>query len=156
METDRRGRLAAGLAATLGVLLVLAIPAAHSASAKAAKDRDGDGLSDRYEVKKSRTNPGRKDTDRDRLSDRKELRKYKTNPRRRDTDRDGISDWGELRKLKTDPRRKDTDGDGISDGKELRRGSDPLGRTRPRPARTTPTGPRARIPPPATSPAWAR
>ena len=89
------------------------------------KDTDRDGLRDRYEVRKSRTRPRRPDTDRDGLRDGYEVRKSKTNPRRKDTDGDGLSDRFELRVTKTNPRRKDTDGDGVNDGVERRQGSDP-------------------------------
>ncbi|HEY1276816.1 MAG TPA: hypothetical protein VGF25_18040, partial [Thermoleophilaceae bacterium] len=89
-------------------------------------DTDGDRLRDRYELRRSHTNPRRRDTDRDGLGDRYELRRSHTNPRRRDTDRDGLSDRYELRRSHTNPRKRDTDGDGVSDGVEVRRGTDPL------------------------------
>jgi hypothetical protein len=85
------------------------------------KDTDGDGISDGKEVRRFKTKPRRKDTDRDGLDDRRELRKYKTNPRRKDTDRDRLNDWREVRKYKTNPRKADTDGDGLSDWRELRK-----------------------------------
>jgi len=75
----------------------------HHARGKFRADRDGDGLPNRYE-----------------------RRRTHTNPRRRDTDGDGLSDWVEVKRTKTNPRRSDTDGDGYSDGKEVAAGSDPL------------------------------
>ena len=90
-----------------------------------ARDRDRDGLSDRYELKKSHTGVRRADTDRDRLRDGYEVRKSKTNPRRADTDRDGLSDRFELRRSQTHPRSRDTDRDGMNDGLELMLGRDP-------------------------------
>lgn len=107
------------LAAALLALIVLAglLPDAEARK----RDRDNDGLSNRFERKKSHTNPRRADTDGDKLRDRFELRRSKTNPRRRDTDRDGLSDGAEVRRFKTNPRRRDTDRDGLSDGAEVRR-----------------------------------
>lgn len=89
------------------------------------RDRDRDGLSDRYEFKESHTGVRRADTDRDGLRDGYGARRSKTNPRRADTDRDGLSDGFELRRSKTHPRRRDTDRDGMSDGLELLLGRDP-------------------------------
>jgi hypothetical protein len=85
------------------------------------RDTDKDRLSDRFEVKRSHTSPHKNDTDKDRLSDRFEVRRSHTNPRRKDTDRDGLRDRFELRRSHTNPRKKDTDGDGLSDRFELRR-----------------------------------
>jgi hypothetical protein len=89
------------------------------------KDTDRDGLGDRFEVRRSKTNPRRKDTDRDGLRDRFELKRSRTNPRRKDTDKDGLRDGAEVKRWKTNPRKKDTDGDGFGDGLEVRRGSNP-------------------------------
>ena len=76
-----------------------------AATASAARDRDRDGLPDRWEkryhlsvVKKS----ARRDPDRDGLRNRGEYR-HRTHPRRRDTDRDGHGDGVEVRKG-TNPR----------------------------------------------------
>ena len=102
-------------------LLVLLVTSAAAESKPRKTDRDGDGLSDRYERKVSKTDPRRKDTDRDGLRDRYELRVSKTRPRRKDTDRDGLGDGYEVRRSKTNPRRLDTDRDGLSDGFEVLR-----------------------------------
>jgi hypothetical protein len=69
------------------------------------------------------------DSDDDGLSNRFELRRSHTNPRKKDTDRDGLGDRFELRRSKTNPRKGDTDSDGQADGVEVRRGSDPGGAT---------------------------
>ncbi len=120
------------------------------AAVASARDRDHDGLRDRWERKhnlsvhkksgkrdpdrdrlnnrrefKHRTNPHRRDTDRDGLRDGAEVRRYKTNPRRRDTDRDGLRDRAEIKRYKTNPRRRDTDRDGYSDRAEIRAGTNP-------------------------------
>jgi hypothetical protein len=111
---------------TAMVLLAAAsviLPASQASAA--VRDTDRDGLSNRYELKRSHTNPRRADTDRDRLRDRFELRRSRTNPRVRDTDGDGLGDGFEWKRSKTSPRRKDTDGDGYSDGVEVYVGGDP-------------------------------
>jgi hypothetical protein len=108
-----------GIAAS--VVLALLPPVAAASS----KDRDGDGLSNRFEKTRSHTNPGRADTDRDRLGDRFELRTSQTNPRRPDTDGDGLRDGFEVHRSKTSPRREDTDADGSHDGVEVLLGTDP-------------------------------
>ena len=107
-------------------VLMLVCVLAPAASA-AARDRDGDGLPDRWErkfhlsiTKKS----GKGDPDHDRLSNRREHR-LRTNPRKKDTDGDGLRDRAEVRRYKTNPRKKDTDKDGFSDGAEVRAGTNP-------------------------------
>jgi hypothetical protein len=91
------------------------------------RDPDHDGLSNRRELRR-RTNPHRRDTDRDGLRDGAEVRRYHTNPRRRDTDRDGLRDGAEVHRYHTKPRKWDTDGDGWSDGAEVRAGTNPRDR----------------------------
>ena len=85
-------------------LLALALPAGALAG---ARDRDRDGLPDRWEkthrLKVGQRDAG-KDPDRDGLTNRAEYR-ARTNPRRADTDRDGIKDGAE-RRCGTDPRRR--------------------------------------------------
>ena len=76
--------------------------ARRHARGKLKRDSDGDGLPNRFERRRSRTNPHRKDTD-----------------------GDGLSDWTEVRRTKTNPRRADSDGDGFGDGEEVAAGSDP-------------------------------
>src|SRR5919108_330515 len=91
-----------GLAAASVAMLAPTAYAAPSAHAT-ARDRDGDGLSNRFERKRSHTNPRKKDTDSDGLSDRFELRRSHTNPRKKDTDGDGYPDGLEVF-LGSDPR----------------------------------------------------
>lgn len=117
-----RAGLRREVAAVIGFLTiaaVLSLPASQSDAR--IRDRDGDGLSNRGERKRSHTNPRRADTDRDGLRDRFELKRSHTNPRKKDTDRDGLRDRFELRRSHTNPRKRDTDGDGLSDRYELRR-----------------------------------
>jgi PKD domain/Bacterial TSP3 repeat len=123
MRKDSAGqaRMRTRTAVALALLATTASAAFPAAASGRAKDRDHDGLSNRYEVRVSKTSPRRSDTDRDRLGDRYELKRAKTNPRRRDSDRDGLSDGYEVRRSKTNPLRKDTDSDGLTDRFELRR-----------------------------------
>ena len=82
----------------IGALIVTVLAAqALGAAGATAKDRNDDGISDRWEK-------------RHRLS----LNKDQS---RRDQDRDGLKNRGEFA-AKTDPRDADTDNDGISDGQE--------------------------------------
>jgi Bacterial TSP3 repeat len=108
-------------------------------------DTDRDRLRDRFELRRSNTNPRRADTDRDRLRDRREVKFLNTNPRKRDTDGDGLGDGREVKRLRTNPRKRDTDGDGVSDRREIRRGTNP--RRKPRRKR------RQVAPPPSAAPA---
>ena len=113
----------ARMRASVGLALALTATAAAfpAVSSGRAPDADRDGLSDRYEVRKSQTSPRRSDTDLDRLRDRYEVRSSRTNPRRKDTDGDGLGDGYEVHTSKTNPRRMDTDRDGLTDGVEVRR-----------------------------------
>ena len=69
--------------------------------------------------------PSKEDSDGDGLTNRTETRRTRTNPRKADTDGDGITDRAEVVKTKTNPRKADTDGDGFNDGVEVAAGSDP-------------------------------
>ena len=119
-----RARARSLVVPVVSVVFALALPAAVDAR---GPDRDGDGLSNRLEVKTSRTDP-----------------------RRADTDRDGLRDGYEVRKSHTNPRKADTDGDGASDGAEVAAGTDPL-RKSSRPRKPAPQPP-AQAPAPAPSP----
>jgi Right handed beta helix region/Bacterial TSP3 repeat len=129
------------LIALLATALMLFLPASQPEAR--VRDADGDGLSNRFERKRSHTNPHRADTDRDRLRDRFELKRSHTNPRRADTDRDGLKDGFEWRRSKTNPRRLDSDGDGYSDGVEVLQGSNPAeaASVPPAPAPAQPSAP---------------
>jgi hypothetical protein len=107
--------------AVLALVLAVAVFGPVAAATAKKRDSDHDGLSNRYELRRSHTKPHRKDTDRDRLKDGAEVRRYHTNPRKKDTDRDKLRDGAEVRRYHTNPRKKDTDGDGLTDGAEVRR-----------------------------------
>jgi Bacterial TSP3 repeat len=134
-------------------LVSLAVPVASAA----ARDRDHDGLADRWERRYGLSltrNSARADPDRDRLRNRREFR-LRLNPRRADTDRDGLRDRAELVRWKTNPRRADTDRDGFKDGVEVRAGTNPRDpRSRPRGHGPTPNVPPGApgAPPGTTSP----
>ena len=96
-------RRVAALASIAALALLLAAPSFAEAG---SRDRDRDGLSNRYEVGHSKTNPTRGDTDRDHLGDGFEVRRSHTNPLKRDTDGDGLTDAYEWRHSKTSPLRK--------------------------------------------------
>ena len=66
-----------------------------------------------------------KDTDGDGLSDKEEM-KLGTDPNNPDSDGDGLMDGEEVNEYKTDPLNPDTDGGGIKDGVEVQNGADPL------------------------------
>jgi hypothetical protein len=115
----------AGVASSAALVILSVAPPPALAT---PGDLDHDGLSNRYEVKRSHTKPHRWDTDGDKLSDGFEIRRAHTDPRLKDTDGDGLTDGSEVRRFGTSPRRKDTDRDGTSDGIELLSGTDPLTR----------------------------
>ena len=102
----------------------------------ASEDLDGDGLSNAEEQAKG-TDPLKADTDGDGLTDGFEVNKSKTDPLKADSDNDGIVDSREdldgdglnnldEQKAGTDPLKADTDGDNYSDGVEIKAGTDPL------------------------------
>jgi hypothetical protein len=134
------------IAVAVGTAAILIVPSQPPEAG--LRDRDHDGLSNRFEVKRSRTNPRKADTDADRLRDGFEVKRSRTNPRKADTDGDGLRDRFELRKSKTNPRRRDTDRDGYSDGVEVFLGSNPRDRNSI-PRNPSPT--RSFTPPPPTT-----
>jgi hypothetical protein len=84
--------LGALLAAALGAVALLALP-----SVAAARDRNHDHISDRWEKRHHlslHVNQARRDQDRDHLDNRGEF-KAGDNPRDRDTDNDGVMDGDE-------------------------------------------------------------
>ena len=98
-------------------LALLAVPA--TADAK-RRDRDHDGLPDKWEKRhhlSTRTKSAKKDPDRDGLNNRREFNN-RTNPRDADTDNDGLEDGSEVR-VGDNPRDPDTDNDGVEDGDEF-------------------------------------
>src|SRR5258707_1755692 len=72
------------------------------ATASAAVDSDGDGLTDEFELR-GLTDPQNPDSDRDFLNDGDELHKYYTGPTNQDSDSDGVSDGDEVLRYHTDP-----------------------------------------------------
>lgn len=93
------------------------------------KDKDGDGLSDGYELVVSKTSPTDADGDGDGLTDGQEVLPLKdhlvTNPNDADSDDDGLLDGAEGGVLNfgkiefgTSPIAFDTDSDGLGDGQE--------------------------------------
>lgn len=120
MTAARRSRLALGAFAALATTLaVLAAPAL-------AKDRNRDGLPDRWEKRNKlslKVKQHRRDQDRDKLNNRSEY-KHRTHPRRADTDGDGLRDGEEVDEG-TNPRDPDSDDDGLGDGFEVEIGYDP-------------------------------
>lgn len=96
---------------------------------KKAPDDDGDGLSNAEEALLG-TEPGMEDTDGDGLTDRYEIRNgfdaTKDGDDVADTDGDGLTNLEEVT-AGTLPRNEDSDGDGLSDGDEVNtHGSNPL------------------------------
>src|SRR5437868_1834328 len=84
-----------------------------------AKDRNHDGLPDKWEKKHHlslKVNQARKDQDHDGLKNKQEF-KHHSNPRDADTDNDGLRDGQEVR-VGDNPCDRDTDNDGVRDGEE--------------------------------------
>jgi hypothetical protein len=107
-----RTRIAAGLAAG-------ALALACGTGTAVAKDRNDDGIPDRWERRYDlslRVDQSGRDQDRDSLDNLGEYR-HRTHPKRSDTDHDGLDDGDELASG-NDPRDHDSDDDGISDGHE--------------------------------------
>jgi hypothetical protein len=111
--------------AALGAMLLIA-------SSASAKDRNRDGIPDRWEKRfdlSLKVDQANKDQDRDKVDNLNEFQEG-TNPRDRDTDNDGVNDGKEDRdhdglnnrsedasaNLPNDP---DTDNDGVEDGDEM-------------------------------------
>jgi Bacterial TSP3 repeat len=91
------------------------------ATASAAIDSDGDGLSDDFELR-GLTDPQNPDSDRDGLNDGDELHEYYTGPVNQDSDDDGVSDGDEVLRDHTDPNYNPTN-DPDKDGLETPRNS---------------------------------
>lgn len=83
------------------------------------RDSDNDGISDGDEVLVYHTSPFSVDSDQDGLTDYEEIIIYKSKPNVADSDNDGILDGSEVMEYGTDPMKYDTDGDGLSDREEI-------------------------------------
>ena len=115
-RTHRSRRLQASLAAALGVMALLALPAFAAAK---AKDRNHDGIPDRWEKRHHlslRVNQAHRNQDHEGLNNLEEFENG-TNPRDADTDNDELTDSQEV-EVGDDPTDSDTDNDGIEDGQE--------------------------------------
>ncbi|MFN8623592.1 MAG: hypothetical protein U0869_22865 [Chloroflexota bacterium] len=126
-------RVGVVVAALAGALI--AAPGAASAHGGHSRDRDHDGLTNRFERTQSHTNPrvadtngngipdGRENPDHDGLKNLKE-QALGTDPLDADTDEDGLTDGQEVAD-DTDPTDADSDDDGLEDGAEVESGNDP-------------------------------
>lgn len=104
------------LAAALGVIAMLALPGLAAAK---ARDRNHDGIPDRWEKHfhlSLRVNQAHRNQDHEGLNNLEEWESG-TNPRKADTDGDGLNDGQEVA-IGDNPRRRDSNGDGIPDGQE--------------------------------------
>jgi hypothetical protein len=105
------------LIVALFALALLAVPATSDAK---RRDRDHDGLPDKWEKRHHLSvhqKSAKKDPDRDGLTNKREFKRH-TDPRDVDTDDDGLDDGDEVR-MGDDPCDDDTDDDGVEDGDEL-------------------------------------
>ncbi len=127
-------RRAGLLLVALAALALLAVPATASAKSRhhAARDRNHDGLPDKWERKNhlstAKRGVAKADPDKDGLSNLAEYRSH-TNPRSADSNGNGISDASEdpdhdsvgnanEAREKTNPLKADTNNNGVKDGKE--------------------------------------
>lgn len=116
MTTRSHRRLVIALAAALGAIALLALPGFAAAK---AKDRNHDGIPDRWEKSHHlslKVNQARRNQDHEGLDNREEFENG-TNPRAADTDTDGLTDSEEV-EIGDDPLSDDSNGDGIPDGQE--------------------------------------
>lgn len=106
----------------VGLLLIAVVGLGYLATTAGAagRDRDGDGMPNRWEVNHglnaNRAN-ARGDKDHDGLRNIGEFR-HRTDPTDVDSDDDGSDDVDEVRHHGTDPNDADSDDDGIDDGNE--------------------------------------
>lgn len=116
-DTDSRIRkLELIFVAALSVIAILALPAIASAK---AKDRNHDGIPDRWEKRHHlslKVNQAPLNQDKDGLNNLGEFQNG-TNPRDADTDNDGLNDGQEV-EVGDDPTNPDSNGDGVPDGQE--------------------------------------
>lgn len=105
-----------------GMILVLyyVVAMLGSQASAGSRDRDGDGMPNRWEVSHG-LNPdkanARGDVDHDQLRNLAEFNNQ-TDPRSDDSDSDGVEDGDEVKEFGTDPRDEDDDDDGLEDGDE--------------------------------------
>jgi hypothetical protein len=112
--TMRKAKL---LVVAMFTLALLAVPAAADAK---RRDRDHDGLPDKWEKRHDLSvhkKSAKKDPDRDGLNNKREFSRH-SDPRDADTDNDGLDDGDDVR-MGDDPCDDDTDNDGVEDGDEL-------------------------------------
>lgn len=115
-RTRSHRRLTVALAAALGLVALLALPGFAAAK---ARDRNHDGIPDRWEKRHHlslRVNQAHRNQDHEGLNNREEFENG-TNPRAGDTDQDGLTDSQEV-EVGDNPRSDDSNGDGIPDGQE--------------------------------------
>jgi Bacterial TSP3 repeat len=105
----------------LVALAMLVVPGAALAKTHhKAKDRNHDGIPDKWEKKHHlslKVNQAKKDPDHDGLNNKQEFRDN-TNPRKADTDGDGLNDGQEM-EVGDNPNDPDTDNNGVRDGEEI-------------------------------------
>jgi hypothetical protein len=109
-------RLELALAAVLGVIALLALPGLAAAK---ARDRNHDGIPDRWEKRfhlSLRVNQAHRNQDHEGLNNLEEW-EHGTNPRKADTDGDGLTDGQEV-EVGDNPRSRDSNHNGIPDGQE--------------------------------------
>ena len=110
----RKARL---LIVAMFALALLAVPATSDAK---RRDRDHDGLPDKWEKKHQlsvKKKSAKKDPDRDGLNNKREFKRH-ADPRDADTDNDGLEDGDEVR-TGHDPCDRDSDDDGVGDDDEF-------------------------------------
>lgn len=118
MENTGRGigALKLTFAMALGLMALLAVP---SLAAAKARDRNHDGIPDRWEKRHHlslRVDQAHRNQDHEGLDNLEEF-EHGTNPRAADTDHDGLTDSQEV-EVGDNPRSADSNGDGIPDGQE--------------------------------------
>ncbi len=109
-------KLELALAAVLGVIALLALPGLAAAK---ARDRNHDGIPDRWEKRHHlslRVNQAHRNQDHEGLNNLEEFENG-TNPRKADTDGDGLTDGQEV-EVGDNPRSRDSNHDGTPDGQE--------------------------------------
>ena len=110
----------------IGAMAGALVAAPGTSMAAGGKDKDHDGLKNRWEVQVANTDPNDADTDNDGVTDGKEnpdrdgLRnvgeqKHGSDPLDSDSDDDSLTDGYEVHSSHTDPDDEDSDDDGLTD-----------------------------------------